>query len=170
MSRLFGAYRQNGYVVEDLDSAIKYWTEKMGLKLLHFSYLESQAHPPLNVALANFGDVQIELIQPKDNTPSPYRDFLDKKGSGLHHVCVWSDNYDADLARLAALDIRPDCTGEVHGGGRFCYFDSAKQEGTSIEVGDTGTSPAFKELSAKIHKASINWDGNDPIRDMSTLL
>ena len=31
MSRIFGPVRQNGYVVRDIEAALKHWTEVMGV-------------------------------------------------------------------------------------------------------------------------------------------
>ncbi len=31
MSRIFGEVRQNGYVVRDIDAALKHWTEVLGV-------------------------------------------------------------------------------------------------------------------------------------------
>ncbi|KIW30470.1 uncharacterized protein PV07_06212 [Cladophialophora immunda] len=178
MSRLFGTYRQNGYIVDDLEKAIEYWTEKMGvgpffllpsIALGEFSYRGSTVKPVLDIALANFGDVQIELIQPKDDTPSPYRDFLRSKGPGLHHISVWSDNFDDHLRRLGDLGLRPDCTGQIEGGPRFCYFDAAETRGTTIEIADSALETGLRDIAAKIHAASVGWDGSDPVRDASQL-
>ena len=52
-------------------------------------------------ALANTGDLQIELIQQRNDAPTMYRDFVKAKGSGLQHVAYWTQNFDSDMARLA---------------------------------------------------------------------
>ena len=104
MSRFFGGIRQNGYVVTDLDAAIRYWTTAVGVgpfyrldhvPLDYFTYQGEPSAPDLNIALANLGDVQIELIQQLNDAPSPWRNFAVAKGAGLHQ-CV---GLDADLRR-----------------------------------------------------------------------
>lgn len=79
-------------------------------------------------------------------------------------MSVWSDRYDADLARWAAQGLVPDCTGEVAGFARFCYFRSSSSDGTAVEVADVGSSELFRQLSALIRDAARTWDGTRPTR------
>jgi hypothetical protein len=86
MSRLFGPLRQMGFVVRDIDKAMRHWVEVCGIgpwyiaeRLpLHGFWYKEQRYDAihLTIALANSGDVQLELIQQRDDTPSMYRDFL----------------------------------------------------------------------------------------------
>src|SRR5215472_10145160 len=81
MSRLFGALRQMGFVVRDIHKAMRHWIEVCGvgpwfvaekLPLDGFWYKEQPYDIHVTVALANSGDVQLELIQQRDRTPSMY--------------------------------------------------------------------------------------------------
>ena len=76
--------RQMGLVVRDIDRAMQHWVEVCGvgpwfvaekLSLDGFWYKEQPYDIHITVALANSGDVQLELIQQRDTTPSMYRDF-----------------------------------------------------------------------------------------------
>ena len=73
MSRLFGAMRQVGIVVRDIEGAMRHWIEVCGvgpwfytdrLALTAFTY-DGKRYDDLHasIALANSGDVQLELIQ-----------------------------------------------------------------------------------------------------------
>jgi hypothetical protein len=53
----------------------------------------------LSVTLANSGDVQIELIQQRCQTPSMYREFLAAGREGLQHWSSWPEDYEACLER-----------------------------------------------------------------------
>lgn len=178
MSAIFGDYQQNGYVVPDLDQAIARWAavgvgpfyRLDALPIVDFRYRHSTVAPVLDVALGNFGDVQVELIHPRDDAPSPYRDFLTSNpGGGLHHISVWSESYDVDLVRWAAQGLVPDCTGAVGGFARFCYFRSSSTDGTAVEVADIGSSELFRQLSAHIRDAARTWDGSRPLRSSDEL-
>src|SRR5438477_13192881 len=85
MSRLFGPMRQVGIVVRDIDKAMRHWVEVCGigpwfyaaqLPLTEFRYKGRVYDIKMSVALANSGDVQLELIQQRCYTTSPYRDSL----------------------------------------------------------------------------------------------
>jgi len=52
------------------------------------------------IALAQVGDVQLELVQPVEG-PSIYRDWLDEVGEGLHHMNFLVDDVDEAVEMLA---------------------------------------------------------------------
>jgi catechol 2,3-dioxygenase-like lactoylglutathione lyase family enzyme len=173
MSTYFGGIRQNGYVVQDLDTAIHYWTTVLGVgpfyridhvPLTKFIYEGAPSNPDLNIALANSGDVQIELIHQLNGAQSPYRDFLQAKGAGLQHISVWSQNYDSDLDRLGGLNLTPTCDGEIAGATRFAYFRTDNLDGTTMEIADLA-SLEYQKIFGEIHRSAATWDGDRPVRD-----
>ncbi len=103
MSIRFGAIRQNGYVVPDIESAMGHWVEDLGVgpwyyipsvRPKEFVYRGTPSNPEIAIALAFSGSLQIELIQPVDDAASAYRDFLEAGHRGLQHVSSWPDDYD----------------------------------------------------------------------------
>ena len=109
----------------------------------------------VRIALANSGDLQIELIQPLDDEPSPYRDFLQDNGGhgGLQHVSSWpsTDTFDNLIANHQV-------TFSGRGGGtRFAYFSDALDFGMMMEIADLtrGTRAYFDEIKA----AAAHWNG-----------
>ena len=103
MSRLFGSLRQMGYVVKDIDSAMRHWIDvcQIGpwfyvdkLVINNFKYKGQPSDPHLSIALANSGDVQLELIQQRDKSPTLYQDFLNAGNEGLQHFSSWPENYE----------------------------------------------------------------------------
>jgi hypothetical protein len=180
MSRFFGAIAQAGYVVPDIEAAMRYWTETLGVgpffynervPIRNYRY-RGQAYEPHNsVALANSGPLQVELIQTRNDVPSMYRDFVQAgHQSGLQHVAYWTETYDADLQRLLAQGFKPVMQGEVGDDGRFVYFDTEYHPGTVIELSEV-LGPKGK-MFRMIREASENWDGSDPVRpfpDLATL-
>ena len=102
MSALFGKPCQNGYVVRDIDSALKFWTEVLhvgpffyvpDVKVDWFRYRGVDSRCKMSIALANSGDLQIELIQQRNDAPSMYLDFLRDHGEGMQHMSYWSTDY-----------------------------------------------------------------------------
>ena len=122
MSRFFGQIRQAGYVVPDIEAAMDYWSRVLGVgpffynpkvPIRNYRYKGEAFEPHNSVALANSGPLQIELIQCRNAVPSMYKDFSDAGHSGLQHVAYWTQDYDADLARLTAQGLVPVMSGEV---------------------------------------------------------
>jgi catechol 2,3-dioxygenase-like lactoylglutathione lyase family enzyme len=176
MSKFFGEIRQLGYVVPDIEAAMDYWSRTLGVgpwfynpkvPIVNYRY-RGESHAPHNsVALANSGFVQVELIQCRNDVPSMYRDFVRAGRSGLQHVAYWTDNYDADLARLEQQGFKGVMQGEVGERGRFVYFDTEYHPGTVIELSEVA-GPKGKMFDL-IREASIGWDGSDPVRPFPDL-
>ena len=112
MSRLFGPLRQMGVVVRDIEAAMQHWvnvcavgpwfyTDK--LPVTAFTYRGTRHDDVhLSIALANSGDMQIELIQQRCDTPTMYRNFLRAGHEGLQHWSSWPDNYNEIYDRALA--------------------------------------------------------------------
>jgi methylmalonyl-CoA/ethylmalonyl-CoA epimerase len=96
--------------VADLDAAVKYYVEVLGFPPPE---LELVAEQKVRTAIFGHGAGRIELISPTDAS-SPVAKFLDKRGEGLHHVCI-------DVADIgAALD-------ELKGRGAALIDDTPKR-------------------------------------------
>lgn len=179
MSRLFGPIRQLGYVVSDIEAAMEYWSATLGVgpffynprvPIANYRYREARYEPHNSVALANSGGLQVELIQTRNDVPSMYRDFLQAGRTGLQHVACWTENYDADLARIVATGVKPVMGGEVGANGRFVYFDTEYHPGAVVELSEVAGPKG--EMFRLIREAAEGWDGRDPVRpfpDLSTL-
>lgn len=171
MSRLLGPVRQNGYVVHDIEKAMQYWSETMGVGPWYyidkppveaFEYKGQPSQPDISIALANSGPLQIELIQQRNDAPSMYRDFLRAGHEGLQHVAYWTTDFDGTLAKCLAAGWRIGHRGHIGARGRFLYFESTGHPGTVIELSEiSGNKGKFFE---KIAREAENWDGSNPIR------
>src|SRR5215472_17041236 len=102
MSALFGRVCQNGYVVRDIAAAMKFWIEGLrvgpffyvlAVKIAWYRYKGEVSPLEMSAALANSGDLQIELIQQRNDAPSMYLDFLRAHGEGMQHMSYWSTDY-----------------------------------------------------------------------------
>ena len=174
MSRLFGPVRQNGYVVRDIRAAMDHWVNVMGVgpwfyiervKTDYFRHRGHDSNAEMSIALANSGDLQIELIQQRNDAPSMYKEFLDAGHEGLQHVAFWTTSYQALYDRALSLGYKVGHEGQIGGEqGRFAYFDSNAHPGSVIEISDiSGNKGRFFD---HIRRAAANWDGADPIRDV----
>ncbi len=171
MSRLFDDLRQIGMVVRDIESAMRHWVDVCGvgpwfyterLAVSEFSYRGARHDDiHLSIALANSGDVQLELIQQRCATPSMGRDFLAAGHEGMQHWSSWPTDYDARLTRALANGYSIGQQGDS-ARGRFVYLWNEGHPGTVIEVADL--TPARRRIFDAIRAASVNWDGHDPIR------
>lgn len=180
MSRFFGEIRQVAYLVPDIEAAMDHWSRVLGVGPWYYNprvpirnyHYRGERHEPHNsVALANAGSLQIELLQPRNDVPSMYRDFLRAGHQGVQHVAYWTEAFDADLARAQAAGFTVCMGGEVGENGRFVYFeDRSSLPGTTIELSEVAGPKG--RLFKLIREAAAGWDGSDPVRafpDLSRL-
>jgi hypothetical protein len=172
MSRIFGDMRQIGIVVKDIDKAMKHWIEVCGvgpwyyadrLPLTAYSYKgHPQEIPHLSIALANSGDVQLELIQQRCKIPSLYWDFINAGKEGSQHWSSWPVNYHEIRAKALAGGWHIGQEGESERG-PFIYFLEEGHPGTVIEMAEA--TPNRMSIFDQVREAARGWDGGDPIRE-----
>jgi methylmalonyl-CoA/ethylmalonyl-CoA epimerase len=89
-------------VVQDIDAALNFWEQTFGLELDHVEDVPSQKS---KVAFLPLGESEIELVQPT-TTDSGLANFLEKRGEGMHHICIEVEDIDAALAELKSKGVR----------------------------------------------------------------
>lgn len=91
-----------GVAVEDLDTALPFYRDVLGLELVH---RESVSDQGVEAALLDVGDGHVELVAPLGEDTGVAR-FLARRGPGLHHVAYRVDDIDEALAELAERGVR----------------------------------------------------------------
>ncbi|MSP29053.1 MAG: VOC family protein [Acetobacteraceae bacterium] len=171
MSRLFGDFRQVGIVVRDIEAAMKHWVEVCGvgpwfytdrLAVTGFTYRGARYDDiHLSIALANSGDVQLELIQQRCDNPSMYQDFLRAGREGMQHWSSWPEDYEAKLKYALANGYSIGQQGDSPRG-PFVYLWNEGHPGTVIEMAEL--TPERARIFAGVREAARGWGGRDPIR------
>jgi methylmalonyl-CoA/ethylmalonyl-CoA epimerase len=105
--------------VKDLDAAVKFYVEVLGFPPPELEVVEEQK---VKTAIFGHGMGRIELICPTDPNSSVAK-FLDKRGEGLHHVCVEVSDIAQALASLKARGAQLiDETPKIGAGGAKIAF------------------------------------------------
>lgn len=89
-------------VVKDIDESLKFWATALGLELHHVEDVPSQAS---KVAFIPVGESEIELVQPTTED-SGMAAYLEKRGEGMHHLCIEVDDIEAKMQELKESGIR----------------------------------------------------------------
>ncbi|MFQ5350325.1 MAG: methylmalonyl-CoA epimerase [Thermoanaerobaculia bacterium] len=87
--------------VESIDESRRLY-EDLGLEIAE---IEEVPQEGVRVALIRCGESRIELLEPTTED-SPVRRFLDRRGPGLHHLCLASDALAEDDRRLRQRGYR----------------------------------------------------------------
>lgn len=91
-----------GIAVEDLDAAIKYYEEVIGLECYAVEEVRDQK---VKTAFFKVGDTKIELLESTD-PEGPIGKFIEKKGPGIHHLAFAVPDVDKALADAEEKGVR----------------------------------------------------------------
>ncbi len=90
-----------GIAVRSLEEGSAFW-ERLGLFEEHRETVESQK---VATSFRPVGESHLELLEPT-SPDSPVAKFLEKKGPGIHHLCLEVADVDAVLAGLKAAGVK----------------------------------------------------------------
>lgn len=88
-------------VVADIDQALKFWHDALGIEVDHVEEVPNQKS---QVAFLPVGDSELELVRPTAADTGAAR-FLLERGGGLHHLCFEVDNLAEMLIELKAKGV-----------------------------------------------------------------
>jgi methylmalonyl-CoA/ethylmalonyl-CoA epimerase len=126
---------QIGMVVENIEKSAKDWAELLGVPVppiivtdgmdkAQTVFKGSPSHARARLAFFHLGpQVDLELIEP-DSNPSTWRECLESKGEGVHHMAFNIKGMREQSVVLEGHGLECVQKGE-YAGGRYAYFDAA---------------------------------------------
>lgn len=162
-----GPVMQIAFAPKDFDAALRHWTQVMGvgpfymlenIALEDMRYRGQPSDFVFSIAIAYWGDMQIELIRPENDAPSIY----DGLREGVHHTCTLTDDVAAarEIALASGVEILVEA--KVGDDGGVLYVDTGGGSGTIVEILQPAT--GGDGLFAMIKAASVGWNGSEPLR------
>ena len=88
--------------VNDVEESAKVYQQALGADHVEFETVETEG---VKVAIIELENGRIELMQPT-NDSSPIKKFLDKKGQGLHHMALDTDDIEGEVKRMEGCGIQ----------------------------------------------------------------
>lgn len=134
---------QIGIVVNNIEIAAQRWADVFKLPMPDIiitdavdlactEYMGSSTPARAKLAFFDFGQVDVELIEPIDG-PSTWKDQLDLHGESIHHIAFEIQGMRESITYLADKGIPLVQRGE-YSGGRYAYLDGTGQLGTFLEL------------------------------------
>ena len=119
-------------VVDDLDAALRFWRDSVGLQPAGDTH--EVADEAVAVAFMQLGDARLELIQPTSDDSGVAR-FLERRGAGMHHLCLQVPDLDAKLRQLSAsgVELINDVPRE-RDGQRYAFVHPKSAGGVLLEL------------------------------------
>ncbi|HEX8616146.1 MAG TPA: methylmalonyl-CoA epimerase [Thermoanaerobaculia bacterium] len=121
-----------GIAVKSLEAAKIY--ELLGLAVQHVETVDTQR---VKTAFLSVGDSNLELLEPT-SPDSPIAKFIEKRGEGIHHICLRVDSIEEHLERLKAAGYRLVNEAPVPGahGCRVAFLHPSAGNGVLIELSE----------------------------------
>jgi methylmalonyl-CoA epimerase len=120
-----------GIAVHSIEEALQAYEGALGLELADVEEVPEQA---ARIAFFPVGESEIELVEPLTASSGVAR-FLEKRGEGLHHICLEVDDIEAALQDLAAKGIRLiDKQPRQGAHGRVAFLHPKGAHGVLIEL------------------------------------
>ena len=118
-------------VVKDIDESLKFWATALRLELHHVEDVPSQAS---KVAFIPVGESEIELVQPTTED-SGMAAYLEKRGEGMHHLCIEVDDIEAKMQELKEAGIRLiNDAPQVLPGRKMAFIHPKSASGVLVEL------------------------------------
>jgi methylmalonyl-CoA/ethylmalonyl-CoA epimerase len=121
-----------GVAVSNLEDALKFYQEVMGLNLHGIEVVEEQK---VKVAFLPIGDTEIELLESTDKE-GPIAKYIEKKGEGIQHIAYRVDNIEEALDEMRSKGIRliDEKPRYGAGGAKIAFLHPKSTYGVLIEL------------------------------------
>lgn len=130
---MIGKIDHVGIAVRSIEEARRFY-EAMGL---HVEEIEEVPQEGVRVAMIPCGESRIELLEPTRDD-SAVATFLEKRGEGIHHLCLGSDDVSADDGALREAGyrvLRPEPTAGA-GGATVQFVHPKSANGVLVELSE----------------------------------
>jgi methylmalonyl-CoA/ethylmalonyl-CoA epimerase len=119
-------------VVDEMDGPLSFWQDALGLELTHIRDVPAEL---AEVAFLPAGGSEIELVHPTTSESGLVR-YLEKRGPGLHHLCLEVDDLDGMLVQLkekgiALITESPKTSPD---GKRYAFIHPKSASGVLVEL------------------------------------
>jgi methylmalonyl-CoA epimerase len=115
-----------------MDAALSFYRDALGLQVTERRDVPTEG---VEIAFLPAGEGEIELIRPLEEENSVGR-FIEKRGEGLHHVCLAVEDIEAaaDRLRSAGARLLSDEPRVGTDGTRYIFIHPKNSHGVLLEL------------------------------------
>lgn len=119
-------------LVDDLEKTLTFWRDALGIALARVEEVPEEGS---TVAFLSLGESQVELVQPMQEGTGLAR-FLEKRGPGMHHVCLEVEDIEGMLTQLREKGVQlinetPATNAE---GRKYAFIHPKSTNGVLVEL------------------------------------
>ncbi len=119
-------------LVDDLEKTLEFWRDGLGMSLSHIEDVPAEKSM---VAFLPLGGSEVELVRPTSDDSGLAR-YLEKRGPGMHHLCLEVDDIAGMLVRLKEKGVQliNETPVEGTGGKRYAFIHPKSANGVMVEL------------------------------------
>ena len=117
--------------VTDMDEALKFYRDALGVEVAGRRDVPAEG---VEIAFLPMGETELELLRPLDPENNIGK-FIEKRGEGIHHICVEVADIEAAVAQLQAAGGRLATELRAHPDGtRYVFIHPKSTRGVLMEL------------------------------------
>jgi methylmalonyl-CoA/ethylmalonyl-CoA epimerase len=119
-------------LVDDMPSSLAFWQEALGIPLAGLTEVPAEQ---ARVAFFPTGGSEIELVQPTTDDSGLAR-YLEKRGPGMHHICLQVDDIAGMLAQLKehGVQLINETPRQGANGKQYAFIHPKSAHGVMVEL------------------------------------
>ncbi|HEX7975048.1 MAG TPA: methylmalonyl-CoA epimerase [Anaerolineales bacterium] len=119
-------------LVDDLEATLSFWRDALGLEL---AGMQDVPVEQAQIAFLPAGQSEIELVRTTTGDSGLAR-FLEKRGPGMHHICLEVDDIAGMIAQLKAKGIQMinEEPRQGAGGRKYAFVHPKSTHGVMVEL------------------------------------
>lgn len=119
-------------VSNDINAALHFWRDALGMEVTRIDDVPAEKSM---VAFLPAGDSEVEIVKPT-TSDSGIAKYLDKRGPGMHHICLEVDDLPGMLVQLKEKGVQlineSPLTGS--GGKQYAFIHPKSTSGVLVEL------------------------------------
>jgi len=119
-------------LTDDMETALAFWRDALGLRL---ERRQENPAEQAEIAFLPLGGGEIELVRPTTEDSGLAR-YLNRRGGGMHHLCLEVDDLEAVLERLKArgAELINEQPRQGADGRRYAFIHPKSTGGVLLEL------------------------------------
>ena len=119
-------------LVGDMDDSLAFWQEALGIELTQVKDMPAEQ---ARIAFLPTGGSEVELVQPT-TADSGLARYLEKRGSGMHHLCLEVDDIEGMLAQLKdkGIQLINEQARQGEDGRKYAFIHPKSAFGVMVEL------------------------------------
>jgi len=119
-------------LVDSLEEALSFWENGLGIEISHIEDVPAEKSL---VAFLPVGDSEVELVKPTTDDSGLAR-YLEKRGPGMHHLCLEVDDIEGMLSQLKqkGISLINEIALTGSDGRRYAFIHPKAAHGVMIEL------------------------------------